>query len=58
MVGATSLTWWNCVRSPPASTTPFGQLRAMALRVPPQSEATCLVHWKGASSALPNQAVL
>ena len=46
-----SMTWWNCERRPPAPGMPAGQLRAMALRVPPKWEATCFIHWKGASRA-------
>ena len=44
-VGATSITWVNCDRRPPLSEMPFGQWTIVPLRVPPQCEATCLVHW-------------
>ncbi len=42
-----SITWVNCVRSPPCSSMPLGQCTMVPLRVPPQCEATCLVHWNG-----------
>ena len=51
MVGATSMTWQNCVRVPPLPVMPRGQCTMVPLRVPPQCEATCLVHWYGASMA-------
>ncbi len=51
IVGATSITWVNCERSPPGSSMPFGQCTMVPLRVPPQCEATCLVHWNGVSIA-------
>ncbi len=51
IVGTMSMTWWNWVRSPPASPMPFGQEIASALRVPPKWDATCFVHWNGASRA-------
>ena len=44
-VGATSMTWWNWVRISPLALMPFGQWTIVPLRVPPQCEATCLVHW-------------
>ena len=47
IVGATSMTWVNCDRRPPFSSIPFGQWTIVPLRVPPQWEATCLVHWNG-----------
>ena len=47
IVGATSMTWVNCERSPPFSSIPFGQWTIVPLRVPPQCDATCLVHWNG-----------
>ena len=47
-VGATSMTWVNCDRTPPFSVIPLGQWTIVPLRVPPQCEATCLVHWNGA----------
>jgi hypothetical protein len=36
-VGATSLTWWNCVRTPPASdvSSPAGQWMTNGSRTPP-----------------------
>jgi hypothetical protein len=37
----------NWVRSPPFSSMPSGQWTMVPLRVPPQCEATCLVHWNG-----------
>src|SRR6478752_11336 len=51
MVGATSITWVNCDRSPPGSSMPCGQWTIVPLRVPPQCEATCLVHWNGVHTA-------
>ena len=45
MVGATSMTWWNWERTSPLAVMPFGQWTIVPLRVPPQWEATCLVHW-------------
>jgi hypothetical protein len=50
-VGATSMTWQNCERSSPLASTPLGQCTMVPLRVPPQCEATCLVHWNGVSIA-------
>ena len=32
-------------RSPPLPSKPFGQWTIVPLRVPPQCEATCFVHW-------------
>ena len=46
-VGATSMTWENCERISPLALMPFGQWTTVPLRVPPQWEATCLVHWHG-----------
>jgi hypothetical protein len=46
-VGATSMTWQNWLRSSPLAAMPLGQCRIVPLRVPPQCEATCLVHWYG-----------
>src|SRR4029078_7695014 len=51
IVGAMSMTGGNCVRSPPLPGIPFGQCTMVPLRVPPQCEATCLVHWNGAELA-------
>ena len=45
MVGATSMTWWNWWRTSPLALMPAGQWTIVPLRVPPQCEATCLVHW-------------
>ena len=50
-VGATSMTWPNWVRSSPLALIPDGQCTITPLRVPPQWEATCLVHWYGVSMA-------
>src|ERR1044072_1073047 len=47
IVGGQSITWVDCDRSPPGSSMPFGQCTIVPLRVPPQCEATCLVHWNG-----------
>ena len=44
-VAATSITWLNWVRTSPLALIPFGQWTIVPLRVPPQCEATCLVHW-------------
>ena len=46
-VGATSMTWQNCERVPPLLRMPAGQCTIVPLRVPPQCDATCLVHWYG-----------
>ena len=46
-VGATSMTWVNWERTSPRAAIPFGQWTIVPLRVPPQCEATCLVHWYG-----------
>jgi hypothetical protein len=51
MVGATSITCVNCERSPPWSSIPLGQCTIAPLRVPPQCDATCFVHWNGVSMA-------
>ncbi len=51
IVGAMSMTWWNCVRMPPLSLMRAGQEMTMPLRVPPKCEAICLVHWNGVSIA-------
>jgi hypothetical protein len=51
IVGATSITWLNCERTSPLALMPLGQCAIVPLRVPPQCEATCLVHWNGASIA-------
>ena len=47
IVGATSMTWLNCERISPFALMPFGQWTTVPLRVPPQCDATCLVHWYG-----------
>ena len=47
MVGARSMTWVNCDRRPPFSVIPLGQCTMVPLRVPPQCDATCLVHCSG-----------
>jgi hypothetical protein len=39
------VTW---LRSPPRSAMLLGQCTMAPLRVPPQCDATCLVHWNGA----------
>ena len=44
-VGATSMTWWNWLRISPLAAIPAGQCTIVPLRVPPQCDATCLVHW-------------
>ncbi len=51
MVGATSMTWWNWLRISPWAANPCGQCTIVPLRVPPQCEATCFVHWYGVSIA-------
>ena len=43
-VGATSMTWRNCDRISSLALIPLGQCTIVPLRVPPQWEATCLVH--------------
>ncbi len=50
-VGATSITWENCERISPFALMPLGQCTMVPLRVPPQCDATCLVHWYGVSRA-------
>ena len=45
------MTWWNCARTSPLAAKPLGQCTMVPLRVPPQWEATCLVHWYGVSIA-------
>ncbi len=47
IVGARSVTWVNCDRSPPASVTRSGQWTTIGFRVPPRWEPTCLPHWNG-----------
>jgi hypothetical protein len=51
IVGATSMQWVNWLRMPPGSSMPLGQCTIVPLRVPPQCDATCLVHWYGVSIA-------
>jgi len=51
IVGAMSITWWNWARSSPFAPMPRGQWTIVPFRVPPQCEATCLVHWYGVSIA-------
>ena len=46
-----SITWWNCCRISPLARMPRGQWTMVPLRVPPQCEATCFVHWYGAHMA-------
>ena len=46
-----SMTWLNWVRSSPLALIPAGQWTIVPLRVPPQCDATCLVHWYGVSIA-------
>ena len=43
-VAATSITWQNWLRTSPLAWIPAGQWTMVPLRVPPQWEATCLVH--------------
>ena len=50
-VGATSITWWNWARISPFALMPPGQCTIVPLRVPPQCDATCFVHWYGVSIA-------
>jgi hypothetical protein len=51
IVGAMSMTCENWLRRPPLSLMPCGQWMTMPLRVPPKSDATCLVQEKGVSKA-------
>ena len=44
-VGHTSITWQNWLRTSPRASMPPGQRTIVPLRVPPQCEATCFVHW-------------
>ena len=53
-----SITWPNCVRMPPPCLMPCGQWTTMPLRVPPKSEATCLVHLNGESKATAQAAAM
>jgi hypothetical protein len=41
------MTWVNWFRSSPLASNPEGQCTIIPLRVPPQWDATCLVHWYG-----------
>ena len=50
-VGARSITWWNWLRISPLAWMPLGQCTIVPLRVPPQWDATCLVHWYGVHMA-------
>ena len=50
MVGATSITWLNCVRIPFFAWMPFGHDMTMPLRVPPKSDGTCFIQPNGASN--------
>ena len=50
-VGATSITWWNWLRTSPFAWMPRGQWTTVPFRVPPQCDATCFVHWYGVSIA-------
>ena len=50
-VAATSITWWNWLRTSPLASNPLGQWTTVPLRVPPKCEATCLVHWYGVHMA-------
>ena len=58
IVGATSMTCENWLRRPPLSLMPFGQWMTMPLRVPPKSEATCLVQVNGVSKATAQPAAM
>ncbi len=51
IVGATSMQWANWLRISPFAGMPLPQRTIVPLRVPPQCEATCLVHWYGVSMA-------
>lgn len=57
-VGATSMTWWNWVRSSPFALIPFGQWTTRPFRVPPKLEATCFVQVNGAASATAEPAAM
>ena len=50
-MAATSITWWNCERISPFASNPAGQCTIVPLRVPPQCDAICFVHWYGVSIA-------
>src|SRR5262249_51916788 len=50
-VGAMSIMWWNCERTPPASLITDGHEITMPCRVPPKCDATCFVHLNGVSKA-------
>lgn len=45
------MTWWNWSRTSPLASMPSGQWMIVPLRVPPQWDATCFVHWNGVSIA-------
>ena len=51
IVGTRSITWWNWLRSSPRAAIPPGHEIAIPLREPPKWDATCFIHWNGASSA-------
>ncbi|MCY1543323.1 hypothetical protein D9M68_791360 [compost metagenome] len=58
MVGATSITWPNWLRTSPLALMPLGQLTTRPLRVPPKSEATCFIQPNGESKATAQPAAM
>ncbi len=50
-VVATSITWWNWFLTSPRACIPLGHDTIVPLRVPPQCDAICFVHWYGAHIA-------
>jgi hypothetical protein len=51
IVGTTSMTWWNWLRTPRLSEIRFGQETHMPWRAPPKKDGICLVHLNGVSKA-------
>jgi hypothetical protein len=51
IAGTTSITRWNCQRTPPLSAMRAGQENDMPWRVPPKKDGICLVHLYGVSNA-------
>ena len=57
-VGATSITWPNCVRISFFALMPLGHETTIPLRVPPKSDGTCFIQPKGALSATDQPAAM
>jgi hypothetical protein len=41
------MTWWNWLRISPRAAMPPSHWTIVPLRVPPECDATCFVHWNG-----------